>query len=127
MSAKVNSLDLKGLEGYLVQVQVQVMEGMETFIIVGLPDASVKESRERVSAALHCMGYSLVTGQKIVETDNVKGALDLRQIIGQQFAKRVLEIAAAGGHHVMMEGPPGCGKSMLSDTFPTILPPLEFL
>ncbi|MDE5413984.1 magnesium chelatase domain-containing protein [Alkalihalobacterium chitinilyticum] len=60
MSAKVNSIGLKGLEGYLVQVEVEVMEGVESVIIVGLPDASVKESRERVSAAMHRMGHSLV-------------------------------------------------------------------
>lgn len=50
---------------------------------------------------------------------------DFRQIIGHQFAKRALEVAAAGGHHVMMDGPPGCGKSMLAETFQTILPLLS--
>ena len=60
MSVKVTSIGLKGLEGYRVQVEVQVKEGMESIVIVGLPDASVKESKERVSAALHDMGYSLV-------------------------------------------------------------------
>ncbi|WP_216830609.1 YifB family Mg chelatase-like AAA ATPase [Alkalihalobacterium elongatum] len=241
MSAKVNSIGLKGLEGYLVQVEVEVMEGVESVIIVGLPDASVKESRERVSAAMHRMGHSLVdkkvvvnlspaeqrkngplfdlavalgvlkSGKFINETipsdaafigalsldgsiQPVHGMLpailaakrlgmkklylpfdeqlpnividrlelvyvtclddvlehlagkpvlpftnhlsaaeikevqydrDFRQIIGHEFAKRALEIAAAGRHHVMMDGPPGCGKSMLSETFPTILPPLS--
>lgn len=66
MSAKVNSIGLKGLEGYLVQVQVEVMEGLESVSIVGLPDASVKESRERVSATLHHMGHSLVDKKVIV-------------------------------------------------------------
>lgn len=60
MSAKVTSIGLKGLEGYRVQVEVQVVEGMESIVIVGLPDASVKESKERVSAALQSMGFSLV-------------------------------------------------------------------
>lgn len=46
MSAKENSIGLKGLEGYFVQVEVQVMDGIESIVIVGLPDASVKESRE---------------------------------------------------------------------------------
>lgn len=65
MSAKVNSIGLKGLEGYRVQVEVQVTEGIESVIIVGLPDASVKESKERVSAALHHMGFPLID-QKVV-------------------------------------------------------------
>lgn len=60
VSAKVNSIGLKGLEGYLVQVQVEVMKGVDSVIIVGLPDASVRESRERVSPSLHHMGHSLV-------------------------------------------------------------------
>lgn len=50
---------------------------------------------------------------------------DFTQIIGHEQAKRALEIAAAGGHHVMMDGPPGCGKSLLAETFPTILPELS--
>ncbi len=49
MSYKVTSIGLKGLEGYRVQVQVQVVEGIESIVVVGLPDASVKESRERCS------------------------------------------------------------------------------
>ncbi|PGT89030.1 MULTISPECIES: magnesium chelatase domain-containing protein [Bacillaceae] len=60
MSSKVTSIGLKGLEGYRIQVEVQVKEGLETMIIVGLPDASVKESKERVAAALHSLGFSLV-------------------------------------------------------------------
>ena len=52
MSVKVASIGLKGLEGYLVSVEVHVVDGMESMMIVGLPDASVKESRERVSAAV---------------------------------------------------------------------------
>jgi magnesium chelatase family protein len=51
--------------------------------------------------------------------------LDLRDIKGQESAKRALEIAAAGGHHLLMTGSPGAGKSMLAARLPSILPPLS--
>jgi magnesium chelatase family protein len=49
---------------------------------------------------------------------------DFCHIIGHEQAKRALEIAAAGEHNVLMSGPPGCGKSLLAETFPSILPSL---
>lgn len=58
---------------------------------------------------------------KIYHKENI----DLQDVIGQRHAKRGLEIAAAGSHHILMIGPPGCGKSMLAKRFKTLIPKLS--
>src|ERR671916_841437 len=200
MTATVATVAYLGLEARAVEVQVQLSSGIPAFVIVGLPDKAVAESRERVRAALaaigaadaeslshyvavgelsldgriavspgvllaaihasahdkglicpaaqgseaawageldvvaapdllallaHLKGSALLPAPSVAEVEPLGHGPDLSQVKGQEVAKRALEIAAAGGHNLLMSGPPGAGKSLLAACLPGILPPLE--
>ncbi|MBS0550107.1 MAG: YifB family Mg chelatase-like AAA ATPase [Proteobacteria bacterium] len=73
----------------------------------------------------HLRGQQTLPAPQAVLSDADATHPDLSEIKGQETAKRVLEVAAAGGHNLLMIGPPGSGKSMLAARLPGLLPPLE--
>ena len=73
----------------------------------------------------HFKGHGLLSAPAAGEVEAASHGPDLRQVKGQEIAKRALEIAAAGGHNLLMVGPPGAGKSLMASCLPGILPPLD--
>ncbi|MBB5987645.1 YifB family Mg chelatase-like AAA ATPase [Sphingobium lignivorans] len=72
----------------------------------------------------HLKGGTILPRPAPGEAEPPRHGPDLRQVKGQETAKRALEIAAAGGHNLLMSGPPGSGKSLMASCLPGILPPL---
>ena len=85
-------------------------------------NAVVYPAQSLLQVAAHLAGRTVLTRQRTSEQISPASYLDMRDVKGQGQVKRALEIAAAGGHSVLMSGPPGTGKSMLAARFPGILP-----
>jgi len=87
-------------------------------------DISILAPRSLIQLANHFKGTQVISKPAPAIRESGGALPDLREIKGQESAKRALEIAAAGGHNILFNGPPGAGKSLLAARLPSILPPL---
>ena len=108
----------EGLERILFSHEQTEAEHASTSLQL-CPLESLRQAVEVLKGEATC---SKVSAQR--SASKLQGARDLSEVKGQTMARWALEIAAAGGHHLMMSGPPGCGKSLLASCLPGILPPL---
>ena len=88
-------------------------------------DTEIIATPSLIALVNHMRGVQVLNRPTARLADDAVSIPDLRDVKGQETAKRALEIAAAGGHNLLMIGPPGAGKSMLAQRLPGLLPPLD--
>ncbi len=95
-----------------------------------LPDVEVYPVTTFHQLILHLQGYEDIQPQTAIRQIGSNASdvfsVDFRDIRGQDHIKRALEVAAAGGHNVLLSGPPGAGKTLMARAMPSIMPPLSF-
>ncbi|TDB87631.1 YifB family Mg chelatase-like AAA ATPase [Actinomadura sp. 7K534] len=136
---------LRPIQGVLPAVLAAANQGCHTVVVprANAAEAELVPGMKVVSAStlrgLLCLlrdepppieedeedGPSPLTDKLALRQQDIPPDLDLNDVRGQAEARRALEISAAGGHHLFFAGPPGCGKTMLAERLPTLMPPLE--
>lgn len=105
---------------------VPATDGAEAAVIKGLKVIPVENI---LQLSFHLKKEDVIEPQKFISSEigkNIEYDFDFAYIKGQKFAKRALEIAAGGGHNLLMSGPPGAGKTLLARSLPSILPSLSY-
>lgn len=122
----VLAVAIKAREKGIKELYVPFKNAQEAALVTGIkifPAHSLRQILEHLIGVKLLRARAAVNPEKILQ--NTPSSLDMKDVAGQELAKRALEIAAAGGHNVLLSGPPGSGKTLLARAMAGILPDLN--